>query len=124
MLDFQTDARMLHYVEDSGALVALDLIDGSHALTRREGWFSIAASAPVIDLHAAATDGALHLHASEPPAELRLAGAAVCGLQSIHLNDREIPPPPPDPCGALVVTGGAWGDAATSTDRRTGRARD
>lgn len=124
MLDYQTDARMLHYVEDSGALVALDLIDGSHALTRREGWFSIAASAPVIDLHAAATDGALHLHASEPPAELRLAGAAVCGLQSIHLNDREIPPPPPDPCGALVVTGGAWGDAATSTDRRTGRARD
>ena len=124
MPGYQTDARMLHYAEDSGALVALDLIDASHALTRCEGWFSIAAAAPVIDLHAAVANGALHLQASEPPPELRLAGAAVCGLQSIHLNDREILPPPPDLCGALIVTGGDWGDAATSTDRRTGRARD
>ncbi len=36
--DFQTDARVIHYTEQAGRLIALDLVDATHALVLRDGW--------------------------------------------------------------------------------------
>src|SRR6185295_2991680 len=74
ILDYQTNARVLHFRTRGDALVALDLIDASHALALRDGWLSVAASEPMRDLHAGIANGVLHLAASEPPRQLRIEG--------------------------------------------------
>jgi hypothetical protein len=79
IFDYQTDARVMHVRTHRDRLVALDLIDVSHALALRDGWLSIVASEPLSDLHALVSDGMLHLTASQPPRELRVdAGALTC----------------------------------------------
>ena len=72
ILDYQTNARVMHVRTRGGALVALDLVDASHALALRDGWLSVAASEPMRDLHASIVEGVLRLTASEPPRELRV----------------------------------------------------
>ncbi len=74
ILDYQTNARVVHVRTRGDALVALDLVDASHALALRDGWLSVAASEPVRDLHASVAHGMLSLAASEPPRELRVEG--------------------------------------------------
>ena len=74
ILDYQTNARIMHFRTRGDALVALDLVDASHALALRDGWLSVAASEAMRDLHASIANGVLHLAASEPPRELRIEG--------------------------------------------------
>jgi hypothetical protein len=75
ILEYQTNARVVHVRTRGNALIALDLVDASHALALRDGWLSVAASEPMPDLHATIANGALHLAASEPPRELRVEGS-------------------------------------------------
>ena len=75
ILEYQTNARVVHYRTRGEALVALDLVDASHALALRDGWLSVAASESMPDLHATIANGQLHLAASEPPRELRVEGS-------------------------------------------------
>ena len=74
ILDYQTNARVLHFRTRGDALVALDLADASHALALRDGWLSVAATEPMRDLHASIANGFVHITLSEPPRELRVEG--------------------------------------------------
>jgi hypothetical protein len=87
--DFQSNARVLHYVSRAGTLVALDIIDGSHARATRDGWLSAAADGPMAELHIGLEDGTMDLRAFDPPSRLRLEGNALAGLRTIRLNGRE-----------------------------------
>lgn len=107
ILAYQTDARVLHYVED-GRLLTLALVDASHALALRDGWISVAASEPVSDLHLALIDDILDLHASAPPPQLRLQGGALGPVRRVRLNGREIPTPTPDHPDSVVIDGVDW----------------
>ena len=107
-LDYQTDARVLHFRTRSETLVALDLIDASHALALRDGWLSIAMSEPVRDLHVQLNDDLLELWASEPPRQLRILGGALLGLRAIRLNGRNHPPVVTDPPDTLLISGANW----------------
>jgi hypothetical protein len=114
ILDYHTNARVLHYAEAGGHFVALDMIDGSHALTHREGWVSIAASEPIADLHAALSAGVLDLHSSAPPPELRFHGRALCGVRQLRLNRRPIDLPASDRQGPIAVYGADWAPTVQS----------
>jgi uncharacterized heparinase superfamily protein len=107
-LDYQTDARVLHFRTQGEALVALDLIDASHALALCDGWLSIATSEPVRDLHVQLNDDVLELCATEPPRQLRILGAALLGLRTIRLNGRSHPLVVTDPPDTLLVSGAEW----------------
>jgi uncharacterized heparinase superfamily protein len=108
ILDYQTNARALHFRTRGDSLVTLDLADASHALALRDGWVSVAASEPIRDLHLMLGDGGLRLDASEPPRQLRLQGNAIIGLRAIHLNGRSYPPPPADRPDTLLISGSDW----------------
>lgn len=82
--DYQTDARVMHVRTHGTALASLDLIDVSHALARRDGWMSVAASEPVRDLHAEVTAGILRLTTSAPPQELRVETQGIALLLRAH----------------------------------------
>ena len=86
ILEYQTNARVIHFRTRGDSLVALDLVDASHALALRDGWLSVAASEPMRDLHAGIAGGVLHLAASEPPRELRVESGG----------------------GIFLITGGEW----------------
>jgi hypothetical protein len=75
ILDYQTNARVMHFRTRGDALVALDLADASHALALRDGWLSVAASEPMRGLHASIANGLLRIAVSEPPRELRVEGS-------------------------------------------------
>lgn len=107
VLDYQTNARMLHYVEARG-LLAIDLIDASHALALRDGWISVAASDSIVDLHASLIGEVLDLHASEPPPQIRLQGTGLCGVRYLRLNQRELLRPISDRSDTVVIDGGDW----------------
>ena len=70
--EYQTNARVLHVRTQGDRLVALDLVDASHALALGDGFVSVAADDPMRDLHLTITDGMLHLAASQPPRQLRI----------------------------------------------------
>jgi uncharacterized heparinase superfamily protein len=72
--DYQTNARVLHLRTRGKRLVALDIVDASHALALRDGLLSVAADEPIRDLHARVANGVLHLTTSEPPRQLRVEG--------------------------------------------------
>jgi hypothetical protein len=82
--DYQTNARVMHVRTRGERLVALNLIDVSHALALRDGWLSVAASEPMADLHAHVAGGMLHLVTSQPPRELRIDGGALTLLIRPH----------------------------------------
>jgi hypothetical protein len=84
--DYQTNARVLHLRTRGDRLVALDLIDASHALALRDGLISVAADEPIRDLHALVANGVLHLATSQPPRQLRVEANGT----------------------ALVISGGNW----------------
>jgi uncharacterized heparinase superfamily protein len=114
-LDYQTDGRVLHFRTRGEMLVALDLVDASHALALRDGWLSIAMSEPVRDLHIQLNDDVLELCASEPPRQLRILGGALLGLRTIRLNGRNHPLVVADPPDTLLISGADW--TATSLVR-------
>ena len=107
-LDYQTDARVLHFRTRDEALVGLDLVDASHALALRDGWLSIAMSEPVRDLHIQLNDDRLDLYASEPPRQLRILGGALLGRRAIRLNGRTHPLVVTDPPDTLLISGVDW----------------
>jgi hypothetical protein len=107
VLDYQTDARLLHYAERRRRLT-LDLVNASHALALRDGWISVAASEPVRDLHVSLAGGVLHVQASEPPPELCFQGRVAAGIRGIRLNHREMPVPRPRRPDTIVVSGADW----------------
>jgi len=107
-LAYQTDARVLHVRTRGETLVALDLVDASHALALRDGWLSIAMSEPVRDLHLQLNDDVLEMCASEPPHQLRLLGGAVAGIRAIRLNGRSLPLPVTDSRESLMISGADW----------------
>lgn len=80
--DYQTNARVLHLRTRGERLVALDLIDASHALALRDGLISVAANEPLGELHARVVDGVLHLATSRPPGQLRVEGSGIALLVS------------------------------------------
>jgi uncharacterized heparinase superfamily protein len=68
--EYQTNARMLHVRSEGDCMLALDLVDGSRAVSLCDGGISIEADGPVADLHVALSDGVLRLFASTPPLRL------------------------------------------------------
>jgi hypothetical protein len=107
-LDYHTDARVLHFRTRSESLVALDVIDASHALALRDGWLSIAMSEPVRDLHIQLNGDVLELCASEPPRQLRILGGALLGVRALRLNGRSHPLVVTDPPETLLISGANW----------------
>jgi hypothetical protein len=81
---YQTNARVMHLRTRADRLVALDLIDVSHALALRDGWLSIAASEPLSDLQARVDDAGVHLVTSQPPRELRVDFGALSFVVCPH----------------------------------------
>ena len=106
--DYQTDARVLHLRTQGETLVALDLVDASHALALRDGWLSIDTSEPVGDLHVQLNGDALEVCATEPPRQLRILGGALLGLRTIRLNGRSHPLVVTDSPGTLLLSGAEW----------------
>ena len=111
MLDYQTDARVMHYLEADGNLTRLDLVGASHVRARRGGWLSIAAPETMVDLHATMQDNVLDLEASQPPSSLWVQGDLIRGRVSVRLNHRELLRPPADRTDALLLRGGDWGES-------------
>ena len=109
VVNYQTNARALHFRTAGDCLLALDLIDGSHALALRDGWVSVEADEPVADLHAGLSGNVLDLSASEPPRRLRIQGTCIAQLRAVSLNGRPFPPPPADRPDTLLIPGGEWG---------------
>jgi uncharacterized heparinase superfamily protein len=114
-LDYQTDARILHFRTRGGTLVALDLVDASHALALRDGWLSIAMSESVRDLHIELNEDVLAVDASVPPRQLRMLGGALVGRRTLRLNGRTHPLVVTDPPEILLIAGAEW--TATSLGR-------
>jgi hypothetical protein len=110
-LDYQTDARLLHYAE-AGHLLTLDLADASHALALRDGWVSVAASEPCRDLHIAIAGGVLDVQASSPPPHLRIQGGALGTVRRVRLNQRELPASPRQP-DTVTLYGVDWPTSAS-----------
>jgi hypothetical protein len=107
-VDYQTDARVLHFRTRGERLVALDVVDASHALALRDGWLSVEANEPVRDLHVRLLDDLLQLSASEPPRQLRLLGDALRSIRAIRLNGRSYPLAVGDPPETLLISGADW----------------
>jgi hypothetical protein len=108
IVDYETDARVLHYAETGGTQTELDIVDASCALAHRDGWLSITTGDRVPDLHASMADGILTVYASKPPRQLRVQGHAIGGALSVRLNGREMSPPASDRADALVIHGADW----------------
>ena len=87
--DYHTDARLVHYAMSGGALTALSVADVSHLLSLHEGLVSIAADAPLTDLHLSIDRDQLDVLASTPPPRLRLEGGGLSAIRTIRLNGRE-----------------------------------
>ncbi len=89
--DYQSNARVLHYASRAGTFVALDIIDGSHALSHRDGWLGVAADGPIAELHVGLEEATIDLWAFNPPSRLRLEGQTTRDLQTVRLNGCEWP---------------------------------
>ena len=109
--DYQSDARVLHYASRGDSLVTIYLIDGSHALTNRDGWLSVAADGPITELHVGLEDGAMDLRSFNPPSRLRFEGDAIASLRTIRINGREWPMHHASRSSALVVDASHWSSA-------------
>jgi hypothetical protein len=110
--DYRTDARLLHYSTRAGALATLDVIDASHVSALHDGWLSLAADAPVAELHIGFDDRAMDLRAAEPPCRLRLQGDILATLGAIRVNGCALPFTPTDSAPSeIVIDGDQWPSA-------------
>jgi hypothetical protein len=114
--DYQTDARVLHYREAAGRLLALDLVDASQLLALRDGWLSVDAVEGIGDLHVSASGDRLELCSSAPPPHLRLQGGALRKVRRVRLNRREADVRASDDPGTVVVCGVDWAAPAGPRD--------
>jgi hypothetical protein len=106
VLDYQTDARVLHYLADDDRLLTLDVIDARQVVTSRSGWISIESDEPIRDLHGSFSDGAMDLRASRPPTRLRVRGGTA--FHTVRLNRRELPPGVASRQDTFVIHAGDW----------------
>jgi hypothetical protein len=87
--DCETDAVLLHYLEEDGQLRSLSLVGGMHCITTRDGWPSVAADMPIRDLHIAVKGNAIDLFSFEPPRQLTLHGTG--RFTTVRLNGGDLP---------------------------------
>ncbi len=124
VLDYETDARVLHYVTRGDRLVALDLVDGTGVVARRGHPINVACASMVADLRISVDGTALALSASVPPSELRIHGE-LTRVDLVRLNGREMPRPSGAPSGAWLIHASDWAErplpvgSCLVTDRRT-----
>jgi hypothetical protein len=109
VLDYQTDARVLHYETRDDRLHAIDMVDATHARALHDGWLSVVSTESIADLHVS-IDGTetLTLWSSAPPPELRIEGAGVGGVRAITLNGRGLYLGPSGGRDLRVVHGSDW----------------
>ena len=109
VLDYQTDARVLHYKTRDDCLHAIDMVDATYARAVHDGWLSVVSTESIADLHVS-IDGTetLTLWSSAPPPELRLEGAGVGGVRAITLNGRGLYLGPSGGRDVRVVRGSDW----------------
>jgi hypothetical protein len=112
---YETDARVLHVFGQADRIVAIDLIDVSHARALRDGCITVAASEPTSDLHVEVQDGLLDMRASAPCAELRLEGAALHAVRTVRANGRELRSGVRR-AGEVLISGADWAVDARLTD--------
>ena len=110
VVDFESDARVLHYRTTGTRLVSIDLVDARYATTTRAGFLSIESDDPVADLHLRVEAGTLVLRASAPPACLRVRGAAA--FHTLRLNGRELPQSGAATSDLLLIHASEWRDSA------------
>lgn len=116
VLDYQTDARALHYETHDGRLRAIDLVDATQALTVRDQWLSLTAAGVMADLHVSVDDAdTLAFWATEPPSELRITGARVGGLRGITLNGRGLYLGPSGGRDTRLILGSDWREIVPRT---------
>ena len=109
VLDYQTDARVLHFEMRHDRLRAIDLVDATHARTLRDDGISVTAAEAVADLHISIDDtDTLTLWSSAPPSELRIVGRRVSGLRGVSLNGRDLPLVPGIRGDMRLIHGGEW----------------
>ena len=123
--DCETDAALLHYVEEDGQLRSLSLVGGLHCITTRDGWPSIAAGSPIHDLHIAVAGDAIDIFSSEPPQQLMLHGTA--GFTTVRLNGGDLPLSSKVMSDILLIRDSDWpvfavGNAAGGADANSGAA--
>jgi hypothetical protein len=110
--EYESDARVLHYAQQADHLTTLAIADGSHALTSRDGWISIASGQRFADLSVLLKGTTLELHASSPVAELRIHGGALRGVSRVIANGRDIQRSEAGPSDTLFITSADWGMSA------------
>jgi hypothetical protein len=106
--EFQTNARLLQYGIADGAVRAISLADFTHLLAKRDGLVSVAADAPVPDLHVARDGSTLELWSTAPPPALRIEGEAISGVRAVRLNGVERPRRDGERHTALVIAAADW----------------
>ncbi len=104
--EFETDAAMLHYVEEEGRLIALSMADGRYCCTSHEEWLSISSDDPIADLHLDLHGDDLEVASAEPPDALRLYSTA--GHRLIRTQGGDLPLSSKSTPGALLIHGSDW----------------
>jgi hypothetical protein len=110
VLDFESDARVLHYRTAGTRVVSLDLVDARYARTIGASSISIESDDPVADLHLGVENGTVDLRATVPPTRLRVHGAPA--FHTFHLNGRELPQSGATRPDLLLIHGSDWRDSA------------
>jgi hypothetical protein len=102
----ETDATMLHYVVDDGHLRSLSVVGGQHVITANEQWLSVAADAPLADLHVAIRSGEVDVESAAPPSALTLQGTSRC--IALRANGRDLPLSSKSTTDTLLIHGSDW----------------
>lgn len=108
LLDYETDARALHFQTVANRSIVLDLIDASYALARGDGGLSLEADAPVAELHVGLANDILEIKAGDPPARVRLSGGALAALRGVRLNDCDVGLLPVERDGSFAIERHHW----------------
>jgi hypothetical protein len=86
VLDYDTNARVLHYAMKAGTLVRLDIVDATVAVSTHADLLSIRSEAPIGDLDIEIGAGILDVRSSEPPARVILEGDTIAAEPTVRLN--------------------------------------
>jgi hypothetical protein len=119
---FDTDAAMLHYVEENGRLLSLAMAAGTHCRSAREDWPSVTSQSAVTDLHLEMCDTGLALESSTPPSGMAILRADCAALR---INGRPLPLSSKSTTGPLLIHGSDWppfsaGNSATAGNAGVG----
>jgi hypothetical protein len=119
VLDYETDARLLHYLVDDDRVIGMQLVDARRVVTYRQGWISIEAAEPFSDLHVAIGRHVIDIQASTTPPALRVRGIrASC---PIRLNGHEWPRHSSSLADSLLIQPSDWRASAQPSPARLWR---